>query len=129
MADDVIKSLKWLIFNFPEIENPKDDAAKISNCIHLYCQNAVDELNRQKAEIERLQENEQIATAVIVESSAEIENLQHYKSLYEGLKAEHLETVRLIKTAETEAVKRFAKKLVALDDIEKITKEMLGDTE
>lgn len=108
MTDNVIKSLKWLIFNFPEIENPKDDADKISNCIHLYCQNAVDELNRQRAKIE---------------------NLQHYKSLYEELKAEHLETVSLIKTAETEAVKRFAKKLVALDDIEKITKEMLGDTE
>ena len=76
MTDNVIKSLKWLIFNFPEIENPKDEADKISNCIHLYCQNAVEELNRQKAEIERLQENEQIATAVIAESSAEIERLK-----------------------------------------------------
>ena len=60
MADDVIKSLKWLIFNFPEIENPKDEADKISNCIHLYCQNAVEELNRQKAEIERLKSDNDI---------------------------------------------------------------------
>ena len=54
MTDNVIKSLQWLIFNFPKFENPKDDAEKISNCIHLYCQNAVGELNRQKAEIENL---------------------------------------------------------------------------
>ncbi len=59
MTDSIIKNLKWLIFNFPQIENPKDDADKTFNCIHLYCQNAVDELNRQKAEIERLKEANQ----------------------------------------------------------------------
>jgi hypothetical protein len=73
----------------------------------------LDLINRQRAEIERL--NNELNSAWV------------FKSLYEELKAEHLETVRLIKTAETEAVKRFAKKLVALDDIEKITKEMVGD--
>lgn len=155
MTDNGIKSLRWLIFNFPKFENPKDDAEKISNCIHLHCQNVVDELNRQRAKIEdltyklvgvmhsvdkwldgdELKQDEVNRAATMREKTlritekqrAEIENLQHYKSLYEELKAEHLETVRLIKTAETEAVKRFARKLVALDDIEKITKEMVGD--
>ena len=53
--EQIIKSLKWLIFNFPEIENPKDDADRISSCINLYCNNALDLINRQKAEIERLE--------------------------------------------------------------------------
>lgn len=54
MDNDIIKALKWLIANFPKTENPKDDSDRISNCINLYCQNAVDELNRQKAKIESL---------------------------------------------------------------------------
>ena len=45
-------------------------------CQKEICIGAYDLINRQKAEIERLQENEQIATAVIAESSAEIERLK-----------------------------------------------------
>jgi predicted GNAT family acetyltransferase len=43
------------MFNFPKVENPKDESDKICNCINLYCTNAIEQLNRQKAEIERLQ--------------------------------------------------------------------------
>ena len=122
MTDNVIKSLKWLIFNFPEIENPKDDADRISNCIHLYCQNAVDELNRQNAEIERLQ--------------------NHTKNSFDGLLKQYEESV--IKTAKSEAVREFAERVNQLttsywfDNINKehidyivkeIVKEMGGDEE
>lgn len=55
---EIIKALKWLIANFPKIENPKDDSDKLINCINLYCQNAVDELNRQKAELNQYAEEQ-----------------------------------------------------------------------
>lgn len=97
MADDVIKSLKWLIFNFPEIENPKDDADKISNCIHLYCQNAVDELNRQKAEI-----------AVLSMKNADLDIENKAKSVFLNRNLPNL-----IKNAKTEVVREFS---VAVQD-------------
>lgn len=43
------KQLEWLTFNFPHVENPKDDTDRLCNCIHLYCENAVavfDELEK-----------------------------------------------------------------------------------
>ena len=53
--NEIIKALGWLIFNFPRQEKLKDDSDKLCNCINLYCQNAIDLINRQKAEIERLE--------------------------------------------------------------------------
>ncbi len=68
MTDDkIIKSLKWLVFNFPKIENPEDDADKICNCINLYCQNAIECINRQKAEIERLEKENHLKELEIKE--------------------------------------------------------------
>lgn len=43
--------------------------------------------------------------------NSEVESLQHYKPLYEDLKAEHLETIREIKTAKFEAVREFSDKV------------------
>lgn len=54
--NEIIKALEWLIFNFPKIEKPKDDADKMCNCINLYCQNALDLISQKEAEIERLNE-------------------------------------------------------------------------
>ncbi len=50
MADreQVIKSLKWLIFNFPLQENPKDDGDRMCNAIHVYAENAVKLLEAQE---------------------------------------------------------------------------------
>ena len=66
--EQIIKSLKWLIFNFPKVENPKDDADRMCNCINEYCKNAIDlinsknskirELNKEKAEISKLHWND-----------------------------------------------------------------------
>ena len=87
MTYNVIKSLKWLIFNFPEIENPKDDADKISNCIHWYCQNVLDLINRQKAENESLKVD-------LAKCSIRLDNL--YKTADE---------------IKSEAIKEFAERL------------------
>ena len=32
-----VKSLRWLANMFPWTDNPKDEADRISNAIHLYC--------------------------------------------------------------------------------------------
>lgn len=52
--EQIIKALEWLILNFPKQIPAKDDTDRLCNCINLYCQNALDLINRQKAEIERL---------------------------------------------------------------------------
>ena len=86
---------------------------------------AVDLINRQKAEIERLKavrnaeldtihtlgDDYEKALEEINRLKAEIERLQHYKQSYEDLKAEHLETIKAIKQDKTEAVKEFWIKL------------------
>lgn len=36
------KALRWLANQFPAIENPKDDADKLSTCINLYCTNGAE---------------------------------------------------------------------------------------
>lgn len=42
MYEELIKSLRWLTFMFPETHPAKDDADRMSNNIHLYCQLAAD---------------------------------------------------------------------------------------
>lgn len=80
------------------------------------------ELKKANAEIESLQaenkKNENIirlTDKTIATLQAENEGLKDYKQLYEALKAEHLETIKLInkgiKTAKAEAYKEFAEKL------------------
>ncbi len=56
------KSLRWLAFNFPYIENPEDEADKICNAIHLYTTAGAEKLEEQARTIEQLK--------------AEIENLK-----------------------------------------------------
>lgn len=54
---------------------------------------------------------------------AENERLKHYKQLYKDLKAEHLETIKAIKQAESEAIREFWTKVKE----EKITHRNLGE--
>ena len=49
-----VKSLLWLAEQFPAVEKPQNDIGRMQNCIHRYCMNAVNLINRQKAEIESL---------------------------------------------------------------------------
>ena len=49
------KQLKWLTFNFPYVEDPKDDTDRICNCIHLYCENAVAVIDELEKVISNLQ--------------------------------------------------------------------------
>lgn len=53
MADreKVMKDLSWLIFNFPWQENPKDDADRMCNAIHTYCNDALDLLKEQEPRV------------------------------------------------------------------------------
>ena len=37
----VVASLRWLVFNFPFQNEPKDEADKLCNCIHVYCSDAI----------------------------------------------------------------------------------------
>ena len=45
------KSLRWLAFVFPKIENPADDCDRMTNCIHLYCTNAAKLIEQQRDEL------------------------------------------------------------------------------
>lgn len=58
-----VKSLRWLMFNFPIVEKPKDDADRIQSCIHHYCANAVELIKHYWIENNRLMErNNELAT-------------------------------------------------------------------
>lgn len=48
--------------------------------------------------------------AIIQQNKSKLDLQADYKSLYEDLKAEHLETVRAIKQAKSEAIREFAEK-------------------
>lgn len=103
------------------------------------CDRAVDIINRLKAEIDSLKiANEKMYDAN-KSQEAEIERLQGYKEIYEGLKAEYLETIKIIGQVKSEAIKEFAERLkklkaqiffedgsqrvVYLSDIDKLVKE------
>ena len=107
-----------------QIVKALDDVAKR---VFKLCGLALDLINRQKAEIERL---------------------QHYKQSYDELKAEHLETIKAIKQVESEAIKEFIKEhreimMAFCDDDDQISlkvceydantdnlvKEMVGDSD
>lgn len=53
-GDAAISSLKWLCFNFPKIEDPKDDSDKMCNAIHTYSQNAINVITEYQNKIEIL---------------------------------------------------------------------------
>lgn len=40
------KSLRWLANMWPLVENPKDEADRMSTCIHLYCTAAADRMDQ-----------------------------------------------------------------------------------
>ena len=46
------KSLRWLAFNFPKVENPQTESDKLSNCIHLYSSAAADRIDQLERELE-----------------------------------------------------------------------------
>lgn len=74
MTDNIIKSLEWLILCFPKNIPAKDNADRLNNCINLYCQNAVNELKRQNAEIARLEQGN-LKQAMLFNSNT-IENVR-----------------------------------------------------
>ena len=45
-ADEAVKSLQWIMFNFPEYPNADNDSDRICNVIHLYCKDAVNVIHR-----------------------------------------------------------------------------------
>ena len=88
-------------------------------CEHILILQCNGLINRQNAEIERLQQYrekvcmdcEELMYRENKQMKAEIERLQHYKQSYDELKAEHLELIRSIKTCRIEAIKEFAEKI------------------
>ena len=89
---------------------PDSVANSTGNCEHNLMRDALDLINRQKSTINELTK---AYKSLKSEKNAVIESLQHYKLLYEELKDEHLETIKLIKNAESEAIKEFVKEFVA----------------
>lgn len=49
MYENVAKSLQWLSNMFPEVHPAEDDADRMSNCIHLYCKQGADAIERLNA--------------------------------------------------------------------------------
>jgi aminopeptidase N len=70
-----VKSLLWLAQQFPAVEKPQNDIDRMQNCIHRYCINAVNLINRQKAEIDSLRESAEIARQNAVNTSRAMQNI------------------------------------------------------
>ena len=84
--NEIIKTLECCINN--KCSNCPQRKMACSETVAM--ENALDLINRQKAEIERL---------------------KSYKNLYEDLKAENLETIKAIKNCKAEAIREFAERL------------------
>ena len=114
-GNGVIKRLEWLIFNFPVTGNPKDETERLSNCINLYCQDAVGEINRQKAESERYLHSIKLLEKDVQTANAEIERLQaelEFKcDSCENIRLSREEYRKAISQAKSEAIKEFAREL------------------
>ena len=54
--EKVIKQLKWLVFNFPWQNKPKDESDKMCNAIHKYAHDAIELLETQVPRVLRLDE-------------------------------------------------------------------------
>ena len=125
-------------------------------CMSIIRGDALDLINRQKAEIERLTKRIKSQKHALFEQQSytselqtEIDNLQHYKQSYDELKAEHLELIRSIKTCQIEVIKEFAERYrkrisffvpiakfeeqggiyACLDKLDEVEKEMVGDSD
>lgn len=147
---NAVGEYQLIIFELKEtIENQKEEIEKLQETIlkgdftSYVAEKAKDEwrrgniehINRLKAEIERLQKNEQIATEVIEESSAEVERLK------EGIKfeRERVDNIpNLLLQAKSEAIREFAERLIDITvgnweyrvdiaTIDNLVKEMVGD--
>lgn len=49
-----VKSLRWLANNFSFTKNPKEDADKLSNAIHVYRKAGADKIEELQAKIDLL---------------------------------------------------------------------------
>ena len=103
---------------------------------------ALDLFNRYEAKLEEAEDTIQYADKEIRKLNEEINRLQaeneDYKALYEGLKAEHIETIKAIKHYKAEAYKECIEKVkekqyldgvyvVDVKDIDNLLKELVGD--
>lgn len=76
MYEDLIKSLRWLAFMFPETHPAKDDADRMSNNIHLHCQLAADAIEELRKAVLRLEDEsglyDELPTFYIYPTSGEM---------------------------------------------------------
>ena len=49
-----VKSLRWLANMFPWVDNPRDDADRMSNAIHLYCTAGADKIEELASLLEQI---------------------------------------------------------------------------
>ena len=103
MTDEqIIKALEWCGNQTACTDGcPLDDLGGIDKCVHTLLLNALDLINRQKAEIALLKKVEEVA----IKQKAEIELLQ---------KAKADDVSLAYQVAKTEAIKEFAERLKEL---------------
>ena len=137
--NDIIKALKIHADNEADCSGcPIYRSDTGDTCAYELAQNALDLINRQKAEIERLQQNLKEAHIDIKEKQAEIEKFTHSCDDCAGCTEWQCDcwNVRI------QAIKEFADRLkekaienyienlimtVDVDDIDNLVKEMVGD--
>lgn len=105
------KSLRWLAFNFPKIENPADDCDRMTNCIHLYCTNAAKLIEQQRDE---LIEQEYTLTGVMHSVDKWLDGDELEQDEVNRAITMREKTLRIIETIKTDTAKAI------FEEIEKI---------
>lgn len=109
------KSLRWLAFIFPKIENPADDCDRMTNCIHLYCTNAAKLIEQQRDELIK-QEYTLMGVMHSVDKWLDVDELEQDEVNRAITMRE--KTLRIIETIKTDTAKAI------FEEIEKIIDEM-----
>ena len=118
------KSLRWLAINFPKIENPKNDVDRMQNCIHNYCSNAANLIDRQEAEIERLKKRNEMLS-----NTRDSVLITHARELRRAKSEAIKEFAERLKRSLTEYPVCYFKEPVTSTQIDNLVEEMVGEGE
>lgn len=114
--ENVIRALEWILFNFPDIEKPKDNPERLSKCINLYCQNAINLIKRLKEENEGLASLCVAKDVIINDQNSEIKKLKEI-SILNGFKVVNRERKLIRAEATKDLAERLCKGRVSNDPI------------
>lgn len=124
-----VKSLLWLVEQFPAVERPQDDISRMQSCIHRYCTNAVNLIRRMEAE------NDILCNSLHV-SSQNLENMT--RAMSNIAKATRNATIKELEEKLKSHKRRMCgndngglywDQAVLVDDIDRALKELTEDKE